>query len=115
MHEFGPFVITEANHMKKFGETILAFTLQMSELHRKLPGQEDPDAPGGPASAMSGDPQTPVTRRSMAAVPKTPRTHGTEQSKRSRLARSLLSGISRLTPRQSTEDDSKRLQKKKKK
>jgi hypothetical protein len=35
MHEFGPFHIKHMGHMKKVGETILAFTLQMSNLHER--------------------------------------------------------------------------------
>jgi hypothetical protein len=41
MHEFGPFVIHNAGHMRKFGQTILAFTLQMSSRPREPFNQEN--------------------------------------------------------------------------
>jgi hypothetical protein len=52
LHEFGPFITSNRGHMKIFGETILAFTLQMSSLHRQRSGQENSDAPRRPASAI---------------------------------------------------------------
>ena len=41
MHEFGPFRIEHMGHMKKVGETILAFTLQMSSRPREPFNQEN--------------------------------------------------------------------------
>src|SRR5256885_2887309 len=35
MHEFGPFHIEHMEHMKKVGEPILAYTLQMSNLYER--------------------------------------------------------------------------------
>jgi len=66
MHEFGPFRIEHMGHMKKVGETILAFTLQMSNLHREGSGQE---------SSTSSNPQTlvgPLSRLSLSEIARPP-------------------------------------------
>jgi hypothetical protein len=52
LREFGPFITSNRGHMKIFGETILAFTLQMSSLHRQRSGQENSGTPRRPASAV---------------------------------------------------------------
>jgi hypothetical protein len=71
MHEFGPFDVRKVGHAKKAGETILAFTLQMSKLHREGSGHE---------SSTSNDPQTLVGPLSGPTVSEISRPAATAQS-----------------------------------
>ena len=66
MHEFGPFDTTRMEHIKKLGEIILAFTLQMSSLHGECFDQENSGAKSSPTGAteasMQRSTQQPVTQ-----------------------------------------------------
>ena len=105
MHEFGPFDIGHMGHMKKLGETILAFTLQMSSLDGGRFDEEDSGAPGRPASAMSSDPENLASSLSKLNTSETPRTPTSKQPQRSIPRRSL---IPRPNLSQSTDKYSKR-------
>lgn len=98
MYEFGPFDLRNMGHMKKLGEVILTLTLQMSSLHR----ERNSGAPGS-LSSTSSDPQTLLGPLSVLTVsePSTPTT--TEQPQRS----SRPSRLPRPIPSQSTDNDSK--------
>jgi hypothetical protein len=115
MHEFGPFVMQNMGHMKVFGEIILAFTLQMSSLHRQRLGQvvEESGSTGGLSHvgihSTSGDPQTLVRPLSELTVsePLTPTTtKGPQHSSRFRSSMQRIFGTPRAKPSRSTNDDS---------
>jgi hypothetical protein len=57
MHEFGPFDTTKMEHIKKLGEIILAFTLQMSGLHGECLDQENSGAESSPMGATEASMQ----------------------------------------------------------
>jgi len=97
MHEFGPFRTKNSTHMQKVGETILAFTLQMGNEHRQRFGQEDSGAPGGPASAISNDPENLVSSLSNLNPFETPKRPAAKESRRPYWLRGL-------NPSQSTKD-----------
>jgi hypothetical protein len=104
MHEFGPFDIKHMRHMKKLGETILAFTLQMSSLDGGHFDEEDSGAPERPLSAMSSDPENLASSLSKLNTFETPRTPTSKQPQRP-IRRSL---IPQPNPSQSTDEYSKR-------